>query len=126
MTRFKTTALALGLLAAAAAPVLRADGHNKETRLSIAQPLRIQNTVLAPGEYVFRLTSPDANHSMVSIYNADGTHLEAIVVGFSAYRANINDKKLFTVSQSQGNQPNALKSWFYKGDNFGVEFPVKN
>ena len=126
MTRFKTTALALGLLAAAAAPVLRADGHNKETRLSIAQPLRIQNTVLAPGEYVFRLTSPDANHSMVSIYNADGSRLEAVVVGFSVYRADAGDKKSFTVSESQGNQPRALKSWFYRGDNFGVEFAVKN
>jgi hypothetical protein len=126
MTRFRTTALALGLLAAAAAPIVRADGHNKETRLSIDQPLRIQDTVLAPGDYVFRLTSPDATHNIVSIYNADGTHLEAIVVGFSAYRADINDKKLFTVSHSQGSQPNTLKSWFYKGDNFGVEFPVRN
>jgi|SRR5580692_1147583 hypothetical protein len=126
MTGFKTTAAMLALFAASFAPSVRASGHDKETRLTIDQPLRVQNAVLAPGEYIFKLTSPNSNHSVVSIYNADGSRLEAVVVGFSVYRADAGDKKSFTVSESQGNQPRALKSWFYRGDNFGVEFAVKN
>ncbi len=126
MNRFKTTIVVLGMLAGALAPSVFGDGRSKETRLVIDQPLKVQNTVLAPGEYIFKLTSPDTNHSMVSIYNADGSHLEAVVVGISAYRVDPGDKKLFTFSHSKGNQPNALKSWFFRGDNFGVEFPVKN
>jgi hypothetical protein len=105
---------------------MRAAGHDKETRLTIDRPVQVQNTVLAPGEYIFRLTVPDSNHSIVSIYNADGSRLKAIVTGFSVYRQDAADKQLFTFSQPQGNQPSALKSWFYRGDNFGVEFPVKN
>jgi hypothetical protein len=126
MTRFKTAAAMFALFAASFAPSVRADGRNKETRLIIDQPLQVQNTVLAPGEYIFKLTMPDSNHSIVSIFNADGSRLEAIVTGFSVYRADAADKKLFTFSKPQGNQPSALKSWFYRGDNFGVEFPVKN
>jgi hypothetical protein len=126
MTRFKTTAAMFALFAASFAPSMRAAGHDKETRLTIDRPLQVQNTVLAPGEYIFKLTVPDSNHNIVSIYNADGSRLEAIVTGFSVYRQEAADKQLFTFSQPQGNQPSALKSWFYRGDNFGVEFAVKN
>jgi hypothetical protein len=126
MTRFKTTAAMVALITASFAPSVRAAGHDKETRLVIDQPLQVQNTVLAPGEYIFKLTVPDSNHSIVSIYNADGSRLEAIVTGFSAYRQDPADKKLFTFTESRSGQPSVLKSWFYRGDNFGVEFPVKN
>ena len=46
-------------------------------------------------------------------------------MGWSAYRADAGEKQLFTVSQSQGNQPATLKYLFYPGDNFGLEFPAK-
>jgi hypothetical protein len=71
------------------------------------------------------LTEPDTDHSVVSIFNADGTRLEGIVMGWSAYRADAGDKKLFTISQPQGDQPAKLQTWFYPGDNSGVEFSVK-
>jgi hypothetical protein len=38
---------------------------------------------------------------------------------------NADDKKLFDVSQSQGDRPAALKSWFYPGDNSGIEFSTR-
>lgn len=126
MIRFKSTAAVFALVAASVAPAVFADGHSKESRLTIDQPLQVQNTVLAPGEYIFKLTQPDSNHSIVSIYNADGSHLEAIVTGFSAYRPEPVDKGQFTFAHRRGNQPQALKTWFYRGDNFGIEFPVKN
>ena len=126
MIRFKTTAAMFAFVAASVAPAVFADGRNKESRLTIDQPLQVQNAVLAPGEYIFKLTQPDSNHSVVSIYNADGSRLEAIVTGFSAYRSEPCDKGQFTFSHRQGGQPQALKTWFYRGDNFGIEFPVKN
>ena len=74
---------------------------------------------------MFKLTEPDTAHSVVSIYNADGTRLEGIIMGWSAYRTNTGDNKLFTISQPQGNQPATLKYWFYPGDSYGVEFSEK-
>src|SRR5579864_5388739 len=125
MNRIKMTAATLGLLSASFVPSMRADDNNKETRMTINGPLEVQDTLLTPGQYVFKLTQPDTAHSVVSIYNADGTRLEGIIMGWSAYRADAGDKNLFTISQPQGDQPAKLQTWFYPGDNSGVEFSVK-
>jgi hypothetical protein len=124
MNQFRMTAATLGLLAAGVVPSMRADDNNKETRMTIDGPLEVQDTLLAPGQYVFKLTNPDTDHRLVSIYNADRTRLEGIIMGWSAYRADAGDNKLFTISQAQGSQPAKLQTWFYPGDNFGVEFSI--
>jgi hypothetical protein len=121
MNRFKITLALFGLLTAGFAPSIQADDRDKETRLTTNQPLQVGNILLAPGQYVFKLIDQD----VVSVYNADGTQPQGIILGWSAYREDAGDKQLFTVSQSQGNQPAALKYWFYPGDNSGVEFSTK-
>lgn len=124
--RFKLTTAILIALAACFAPSLRADDHSKASHLTIKQPLKVEDTLLPPGEYVFKLTQPDGNHSVVSIYGADGVQLKKVVIGCSVYRGNANDKTMFTISQPQASEPGTLKSWFYRGDNYGVEFSVRN
>ena len=121
MNRFKITFAMLGLLTAGCAPLMRADDRNKETRLTIDQPLQVRDTLLAPGQYVFKLIEP----GVVSIHNADGSRPEGIIMGWPAYRINAGEKKVFTVSEAQGNQPATLKSWFYPGDNSGLEFSAE-
>jgi len=123
--RFKLTTAILVVLPAFFAPSLRADDHSKASHLTINQPLKVEDTLLPPGEYVFKLTQPDGNHSVVSIYGADGIQLKKVVIGCSVYRGNANDKTVFTISQPQASEPGTLKSWFYRGDNYGVEFPAK-
>src|SRR5579864_4457612 len=125
MNRFRMTAATLGLLSACFAPSMRADENNKETRMTINGPLQVQDKLLAPGQYVFKLIQPDTARGIVSIYSADGARLEGIIMGWSAYRVDAGDKELFTISQPQGNQPATLKYWFYPGDNYGVEFSEK-
>jgi hypothetical protein len=125
MNRFTLTAGILVVLPVFFAPSMRADDHSKASHLTINQPVRVEDTLLPPGEYVFRLAQPDGNHSVVSIYSADGVRLKKVVIGCSAYRANASEKTTFTISQPQASEPGTLKSWYYKGENFGVEFPVK-
>ena len=126
MNHLRMTVATLGLLSVSAffVPSMRADDSNKETRITLNQPLQVQSMLLAPGQYVFKLTEPDAAHGVVSIYSADGARLEGIIMGWSAYRTDAGDKRLFTISQPEGNQPAKLQTWFYPGDNFGVEFSV--
>jgi hypothetical protein len=119
------TAATLGLLSACFVPSMRADENNKETRMTINGPLQVQDKLLAPGQYVFKLIQPDTARGVVSIYSADGARLEGNIMGWSAYRVDAGDKELFTISQPQGNQPATLKYWFYPGDNYGVEFSEK-
>lgn len=126
MNRFKTTAVILGLCAACFAPTMRGNNHDKETHLTIAQPIQVQGTVLQPGRYVFKLIESDVDQRVISIFNADNMRQAGIVIGSAAYRLNSADKTVFTFSKTGGNEPSTLKSWFYPGDNFGVEFGKSN
>ncbi len=117
MNRFKKTTAMLGPLTAGYASSVRADDRDKETRLTTNQPLQVRDTLLAPGQYVFKLIAP----GMVSIRSVDGTPA-GIVLGWPAYRVDAGGKELFTVSEVEGNQPAMLKDWFYPGDNSGLEF----
>jgi hypothetical protein len=54
MNRLKITAVMLGLLTPCFAPSLRADERNKETRVTIKRPLQVKDTVLPPGQYLFK------------------------------------------------------------------------
>lgn len=121
MNRLKTTFALLAVLTAGFAPWMQADQRNKETRLTISQPLQVQDTLLAPGQYDFKLVG----FGVVSIYNVDRNRSEGLVVGWHAYRVNGDDKKLFDVSQSQGDRPATLKTWFYPGDNSGLQFSTR-
>ena len=121
MNRFRMTAATMGLLSAYFVPAMRADESNKETHMTITQSLQVQDTLLAPGEHVFKLIEP----GVVSICNADGTRPEGIILGWSAYRIDAGDKILFSISQPQGIQPATLKYWFYPGNNSGLEFSAR-
>ena len=44
------------------------------------KPLQVQDTVLPPGQYLFKLLEPDNDQNIVSIFTADGSRLEGIVV----------------------------------------------
>lgn len=43
-------------------------------------------------------------------------------MGWSTYRTNADDQRLFLISQPDGNQPAKLQAWFFAGDNYGIEF----
>jgi hypothetical protein len=124
MRRFTLTAVALCLLNAGFVPSTRASDTDKETRLAIDHPLQVQDTLLAPGQHLFRLTQPNSSLSVVTIYNADRTRLEGVITGWSAYRTAADDQNLFSICQPDGNQPAKLQAWFFAGNNYGVEFSV--
>jgi hypothetical protein len=126
MNRLKMSVAMLGLLIPCFAPSLRADGRNKETCVTINQPLQIQDTVLAPGQYLFKLLEPDTDQTVISIFNANGTQLQGIIIGRTAYRYDAGDKKLVTVSQPVGGRPAILNFWFFPGTSEGIEFPLTN
>ena len=67
MNRLKTTFALLAVLTAGFAPSMQADERNKETYLSINQQLQVGDTLLAPGQYDFKLIGP----GVVSIFNVD-------------------------------------------------------
>jgi hypothetical protein len=117
---FRTiTALAVGLMGSALVPALQADEWDKKTNIKIDQSIDVQGTVLPPGSYVMKLLNSDRH--TVQIYNANGNRLITTVLVNAAFRPDAGDSEFKFYGVTEG-QPPALRTWFYPGDNFGVEF----
>jgi hypothetical protein len=118
---FRTiAALAVSLMGSALVPALQADEWDKKTNIKIDQSIDVQGTVLPPGSYLMKLLL-DAGRRIVQIYNADDNRLITTVLAIPAYRPAAGDTEFKFYEAAEG-QPPALRTWFYPGDNFGVEF----
>jgi hypothetical protein len=118
MVAMSAVALALGLAAVRA----QADEWNKKTTLTISQPMQVNDTYLEPGSYVFKLLDSQSDRHIVQIYNADQTHLITTILAIPDYRVQVTGKSRFTMWETPAGYVNALRSWYYPGDNFGQEF----
>jgi hypothetical protein len=114
--------LALTLLGAALASGVRADEWNKKTVLTFSQPVEIPGQTLPAGTYTFVLLDSPADRHIVQIFNADGSHIIATVLAINNYRLKPTGDTVVKFAERSGDNPEALKAWFYPGDNFGQEF----
>jgi hypothetical protein len=114
-----------GLLMLVAVPVLRADSGNWDTFLTFSAPVEVPGMALPPGKYEFRLMDSGAPAWIVEILNSKGQYLEA-VEGTPVYRTDITDKTVVKLEKRNPGSPEAIESWFYPGQNYGVEFTYSN
>ena len=114
--------LALTLLGATLAPGARADEWNKKTVMTFNQPVEIPGQTLPAGTYTFVLLDSPADRHIVQIFDADGMHLIATVLAINNYRLKPSGDTVVKFAERAGDNPEALKAWFYPGDNFGQEF----
>jgi hypothetical protein len=111
-------ALTLGL---AIAP-LRASEWDHKTMITIDQPINVQGTVLDAGQYVIKVLEQTDESRVVTIFDRDDRHLITTVVGMPAYRLEPTDGSSFTFYEKSADQPAALRTWFYPGEYYGLEF----
>ena len=114
--------LALALLGATAAPGARADEWNKKTVMTFSQAVEIPGQVLPAGTYTFVLLDSPSDRHIVQIFNADGTQIIATILAINNYRLKPTGNTVVKFAERAGDNPEALKAWFYPGDNFGQEF----
>lgn len=110
------------LLTALIAPKVRADEWNKMTKLTFNEPVQIPGAALPAGTYVFKLADSEGDRTIVQIFSEDETRLIATVLAIPDYRLQTPDKTIVSFDERPTGQPEALKAWFYPGDNYGVEF----
>jgi hypothetical protein len=116
------TVVSLGLLAGFLSNPLKADDFNKETIVKIDNPMQVANVVLAPGKYDFQLAQTQTPQPVVYIRDANDYHLVATVFGNAAYRPVPHGKAGWTFYPSQPGQVAALKTWYFAGENDGIQF----
>ncbi len=119
-TRFAVLA-ALSVGSLLLAPSAQAGQMDKMTKVTIHAPMEIPGYVLAPGKYVFKITDP-AVPDLVQIFDRDGQHLVATVFAVPAYRVIPTSKTVMQLEERSANTPLALHTWFYPGENFGLQF----
>lgn len=122
MKRFVFSILAgVGALALIG-PQVRADEWNKKTEFTFSQPVEVPGQVLPAGSYVFKLADSQVNRHIVQVFNERENHLYGTFLTVPAYRAETPDKPVITFEERAGDAPQAVKSWFYPGDNYGDQF----
>jgi len=119
-------AAAMGLVAIT--PKAVADDWDKKTVVTINEPMEVPgtskgNVVLQPGTYVFKLlNTTDASRHTVIIQNERENHTFATILAIPNYRVRPTGKSVFAFWEVPAGQPQAVRAWFYPGDNFGQEF----
>jgi hypothetical protein len=115
-------ALVLSLMGSVFAPVAKATEWDKQTNITINEPIEIQDTVLPAGSYVIRLLDSASERYVVQIFNAAQDHLITTVMAIPTYKSTAPDNSEFKFYEIKKGQPAMLHTWFYPGDNTGFEF----
>jgi LPXTG-motif cell wall-anchored protein len=125
MNRFKVMAsiFCLSLAVLAVSVSVKADGWDKKTIVTFRQPVEVPGDVVLPaGTYVLRLLDSASDRHIVQIFNEDQTQIYATILAIPNYRLRVRGKTVITFTERAAGEPQAIKAWFYPGDNFGQEF----
>lgn len=124
MTPFKTllSLFAVTLLGATVLPSARADTWNKKTVVTFSQAVEVPGKILPAGTYTFQLLDSLSDRHIVQIFNADGSQIIATILAINNYRLEPTGETVMKFGERPGDSPEALRAWFYPGDNFGQEF----
>jgi LPXTG-motif cell wall-anchored protein len=110
------------LIGAAGLSRVHADEWTKTTKVTFSDPVQVPGKVLQPGTYTFRLMDSPSNRHIVQVFDADGTHLITTILAIPNYQLEVSGHTILAFAERPTGEPEALKAWFYPGDNFGQEF----
>ena len=113
---------AVTLLGATVLPSARADTWNKKTVVTFSQAVEVPGKILPAGTYTFQLLDSLSDRHIVQIFNADGSQIIATILAINNYRLQPTGETVMKFSERPGDSPEALRAWFYPGDEFGQEF----
>jgi hypothetical protein len=127
MTRFRVVAvmLVLALMAIAFPARMKSDQHNKKTKVTFNMPVEIPGVgaqVLPAGTYIFKLLDSASDRNIVQIFNEREDHVYATILAVPNFRLQPTSRTIMTFRERSAGEPQAIRSWFYPGDNFGQEF----
>jgi len=114
--------VAVAMLGTMALPSARADTWNKKTVVTFSQAVEVPGKILPAGTYTFQLLDSPSDRHIVQIFNADGSQIITTILAINNYRLEPKGDTVMKFSERPGDDPEALRAWFYPGDNFGQEF----
>jgi hypothetical protein len=107
-----------------------AQSRDRKTTVTFSQPFEIPGVgpqgsgpqVLPAGTYVFTLVNSLSDRHIVRVFSSDEKQVHATILAIPNYRLRATDKTVMTFSERAAGDPQAIRAWFYPGDNSGQEF----
>lgn len=103
-------------------PRAAADEWDQKTILTFNAPVEIPGRVLEPGTYVFKLLASQSDRNIVQVFSQDEKHLYGTFLTIPEQRLQPAESTIITLDERPGDSPEAVKAWFYPGDETGHEF----
>ena len=116
------TLCCLIMMGAGLTPGLFADQWDKKTVVTFSAPVEIPGKALPAGTYVFKLLDSSSNRNIVQVWDKDEKHLLATMLAIPDYRLKPADKPVIRFEERPSGTPEAIKAWFYPGDQYGQQF----
>jgi hypothetical protein len=123
--QFLCRTLAISCLAALCVgfmPSAGADESDHKTIVTFSGPVEIPGKALPAGTYVFKLLDSTGSRDIVQIFDKDEKKLIATLLAVPDYRMKPSDKPIITFEERPAGTPEAIKAWYYPGDNYGEQF----
>ena len=108
------------------APAAKADASDKKTIVTFSAPVEVPGRILAPGTYVFKLANMEADHDLVMILSQDEKEVMTTTFAVPVDRLEPVDQPSITLSERPSGSLEAVKDWFYPGEETGLEFVYPN
>ncbi|MBL8212703.1 MAG: hypothetical protein JNK87_18460 [Bryobacterales bacterium] len=123
MKQFKSILAAAAVVALGTCiPQAQAGPWDKLTYLTVKEAIQVPGAQLPPGKYAVRLLESQSNRYIVQFFNDDRSKLFATVLAIPNETMEPVDNTQLRFYESRGNEPPALRAWFYPGETIGREF----
>jgi hypothetical protein len=109
-------------LLAGMAPRALADAWDQRTIFTFSGPVEIPGQVLTAGTYVFKLADSSSNRNIVQVFSKNEKHLYGTFLAVPDARLKPSGKPIITFDETPAGSPEAVRAWFYPGENYGHQF----
>jgi hypothetical protein len=104
------------------APRALADDWDQRTIFTFSGPVEIPGQVLDAGTYVFKVVDSASDRNVVQVFSEDDNHLYGTFLTVPDYHQRPSGKTIINFEERAAGDPEAVKAWFYPGDNYGHDF----
>jgi LPXTG-motif cell wall-anchored protein len=99
-----------------------ADEWDQRTVFTFSGPVEIPGQVLGAGTYVFKLADSSTDRNIVQVFNKNEKHLYGTFLAIPDARLQPAGKPIITFDETPAGSPEAVRAWFYPGENYGHQF----
>jgi hypothetical protein len=99
-----------------------ADEWDQKTIFTFSGPVEIPGQDLSAGTYVFKLADSSSDRNIVQVFSKDEGHLYGTFLSIPDLRLRPAGKPIITFEERASGSPEAVRAWFYPGENYGHQF----